>query len=391
MLQSLQEMLEEPVEAVKHRERCTLDALLASRDNRVVLFGAGGLGKRAITQLKSVGIVPLAISDNRQSLWGEVLDGLAILSPSEAATRFGADASFLITIWNEFHYFNETAEQLRQLGCSQVLPYTYLHWRFPGEFFPCLLNDFPHKLYEDRERVLKVETMWADPASVDLYRANIRFRAQGEPQHLPGRPKENTYLPADIFTLREDESVLDCGATKGEMTEDLLRKYGSNFAAFHALEADQISYQNLESYRNQLPDSIRDKMILYPYAVGGKRCTVQFSNTGQTGSRISAQGVAVECFPIDNLFASSRLTLIKMDIEGAEYEALLGGRKVIERDQPILAICVYHTQNDIWRIPLLLHDMLPEHKLFLRAYEGDGYQTVLFAVAPERLTRSVER
>ena len=235
-----------------------------------------------------------------------------------------------------------------------------------------------------RERVLHVETMWADTESADLYRANIRFRALGEPQHLPGRPKENTYLPADIFTLREDESILDCGATKGEMTEEMLRKYGGNFGAFHALEADRISYRSLELYRNQLPDSIREKVILYPYAVGGTRCTVHFSNTGQTGSKISEQGVAVECFPIDELFASSHLTLIKMDIEGAEYEALLGGRKAIERDRPILAICAYHTQNDIWRIPLLVHEMLPRHKLYLRAYEGDGYQTVLFAVPEKR-------
>jgi len=337
---------------------------------------------------QSIGIAPLAVTDNRQSLWGGELDGLPILSPTVAATRFGADASFLITIWNEFHYFNETAEQLRQLGCTQVLPYTYLHWRFPEEFLPCLLNDFPHKLYEDRERVLEVETMWADVASADLYRANIRFRALGEPQHLPGRPKEKTYLPADIFMLKEDDCILDCGATKGEMTEEVLRKYGSNFTAFHALEADKISFQNLEAYRNRLPDSIQQKMILYPYAVGGARCTVYFSNTGQTGSKICEEGVAVECFPIDELFAETPLTFIKMDIEGAEYDALLGGKRVIERDRPILAICVYHTQNDIWRIPLLAHEMLPEHKLYLRAYEGDGYQTVMYAVSPERVVRN---
>jgi hypothetical protein len=74
-----------------------------------------------------------------------------------------------------------------------------------------------------------------------------------------------------------------------------------------------------------------------------------------------------------------------MDIEGAEYGALLGGRKVIERDQPILAICVYHTQNDIWRIPLLVQQMLSRHKLYLRAYEGDGFQTVLYAVPQYRV------
>jgi hypothetical protein len=57
---------------------------------------------------------------------------------------------------------------------------------------------------------------------------------------------------------------------------------------------------------------------------------------------------------------------------------------VIERDQPILPICVYHTQRDIWRIPLLLQEMLPRHKLYLRAYEGDGYQPVLFSIPEKR-------
>lgn len=388
MSQTLEEMLQEPLEAVKHRERHTLDLQLALRNNRVVLFGAGGLGKRALTQLKSIGVVPLAITDNRHSLWGGELDGLPLLSPTDAAALFGANASFLVTIWNEFHYFNETAEQLGQLGCTQVLPYTYLHWRFPEEFLPCLLNDFPHKVYEDRTRVLHVENLWADAESTDLYRANIRFRALGEPQHLPGRPRENTYIPSDIFTLKEDESILDCGATKGEMTEEVLRKYGSNFAAFHALEADRISFKNLEAYRNQLPALTRKKMLLYQCAVGGTRCTVHFSSTGQTGSKISEDGVAVECFPIDDLFASTRLTLIKMDIEGAEYDALLGGRKVIMRDRPIAAICVYHTQNDIWRIPLLIRDLLPRHRLFLRAYEGDGYQTVLYALPEDRVKQA---
>jgi hypothetical protein len=85
------------------------------------------------------------------------------------------------------------------------------------------------------------------------------------------------------------------------------------------------------------------------------------------------------------LFVNTPVTMIKMDIEGAEYDALLGARQTIQRDRPILAICVYHTQNDIWRIPLLIRELVPNYVLYLRAYEGDGFQTVVFAVPPERL------
>jgi FkbM family methyltransferase len=212
----------------------------------------------------------------------------------------------------------------------------------------------------------------------------------GEPQYLPGRSVENTYLPLDILSLNKNERFLDCGATGGEMTQEVLRKCGNHFSEFHAIEADQISFKKLQNYFDHLPHEIKKKLILHNCAVGGKRCVVRFSNTGQTGSKISDEGIAVECFPVDELFADAALTFLKMDIEGAEYDALLGAREVIERDQPILAICVYHTQNDIWRIPLLVHDMLPKHKLYLRAYEGDGFQTVMYAVPPDRVLQGQE-
>jgi FkbM family methyltransferase len=383
----LTELLQEPVESVKHRERHALETLLASRNNRVVLFGTGNLGKRAVGLLQEIGIEPLAFADNNQSLWGTVIQGLKVLSPAEAAQLYGSDATFLITIWNEFHWFRETKNQLYSLGCSQLAPYTYFYWRFPDQFLPFLLNELPHHLYEDRERVLAAETIWADIESSDIYRANIHLRALGDPSGVPGRPQENTYLPLDIVALSETESFLDCGATGGEMTQDVLRKAGPCFSMFHALEADQLSFSKLETYRDQLPQGIKQKVKLHNCAVGSKRGIVHFTNTGQTGSRISEVGIAVQCIPIDELFADTPLTFLKMDIEGAEFDSLQGARNVLQRDKPILAICVYHTQNDIWRIPLLVHDMLPNHKLYLRSYEGDGFQTVLFAVPPDRVCK----
>jgi FkbM family methyltransferase len=250
------------------------------------------------------------------------------------------------------------------------------------------LNDLPHKLYRESDLVLAAQALWADRESRAIYDANIRFRALGNLDNLPGRPVENTYFPLDILTLSDSDCFLDCGATGGEMTQDLIRKRGDRFESFCALDADNISFPKLEAYRESLSEPFKSKLKLYNCAVGAEREVVHFAHSGQTGSRISSEGLPVDCFPIDDLFAETLLTFIKMDIEGAEYDALLGGRKVIQRDRPILAICVYHTQNDIWRIPLFVRGTLPEHKIYLRAYEGDGYQTIMYAVPPERVLRN---
>ncbi len=89
--------------------------------------------------------------------------------------------------------------------------------------------------------------------------------------------------------------------------------------------------------------------------------------------------------PIDVMFAARRVSMIKMDIEGGEYDALLGAKQVIQRDRPILAICVYHSQQDLWRLPLLMRGLCPEHRMYLQSYRGDGIQTVAYAVPPERV------
>lgn len=380
---SLEELLKEPIDSVKHRERHALEDILHARNNRVVLFGSGNLGRRAADALRGIGIAPLAFSDNNQARWGTQIDGLEVLSPREAAKLYASDSTFLITIWNEFHWFTETAEQLRSYGCDQIIPYTFLHWRFPEIFLPCLLNDLPHKLFWESDLILAAANLWADSESLDIYDVSIRMRALGSLEGLPGRPIENTYFPLDIFRLSDSDRFLDCGATAGEMTQDLISKRGEGFDLFCALEADNISFPKLETYRDSLPDSLKSKLKLYKCAVGATRGVVHFAHSGQTGSKISSEGLPVDCFPIDELFAETPLTFIKMDIEGAEYDALLGAAKVIQRDQPVLAICVYHTQNDIWRIPLLVRQMLPGHKLYLRSYEGDGFQTVLYAIPPE--------
>lgn len=385
MLESLSEMLQESIESVMDRERHALEDLLRTRNNRVVLFGAGNLGKRAVRALRGIDIAPLAFSDNNPDRWGTKIDGLDVLPPIEAAARFGKDSTFLITIWNEFHWFQETERQLSGYGCDLIIPYPLLHWRFSEEFLPCLLNDLPHKLYQDRQSVLAAAAIWSDRESSAIFDANIRFRALGNLDGLPGRPTENTYFPTEILVLSDHDRILDCGATSGEMARDLIRKRGDHFDLFYALEADNVSFPKLEAYRASLSEPLQAKLRLIHFAVGATREVVHFAHSGQTGSKISAEGLPAECFPIDELFADTPLTFIKMDIEGAEYDALQGARNVIQRDRPILAICVYHTQSDIWRIPLLVREMVPEYKFFLRSYEGDGFQTVMYAVPPQRV------
>jgi hypothetical protein len=77
-------------------------------------------------------------------------------------------------------------------------------------------------------------------------------------------------------------------------------------------------------------------------------------------------------------------TLIKMDIEGEEAPALLGGANLIARLAPVLAISAYHVPTDLWEIPTLMHQLAPESELLLRHYTREVDDTVCYAVPRHR-------
>ncbi|MGO9936593.1 MAG: FkbM family methyltransferase [Terracidiphilus sp.] len=388
----LRELLKEPVVSVIEREQAALNDLIRSCQGQVVLFGAGNLGRRALAALRGIGIEPLCISDNDRPRWGGSLEGCPILSPTDAADRHGANALFIVTIWNAAHWFVETLAQLKGLGCLNISSYSPIYWRFGDTFLPFLLNDYPHRVYEDSKNVLGAEILWSDQESLETYRSHVYWYATGDASHLPGRPEENSYFPSDVFSISPNEVFVDCGAFDGDTVRQFTERTGDSFNALHVIEADPLSLEKLNANLCRMPARLAKQIKVHACAIGAERSSVRFETTGTVDSKVCSEGgVEVDCIPLDELCGHTPVTMIKMDIEGAEHDALRGAEKVIRRDRPILAICVYHRQNDLWRIPLLVKEMVSEYSLYLRAYEGDGFQTVMYAVPPERILKEPER
>lgn len=83
---------------------------------------------------------------------------------------------------------------------------------------------------------------------------------------------------------------------------------------------------------------------------------------------------------LDDVLKSRNVTYIKMDVEGAEMNALLGAEHIIRTQRPRLSVCVYHKVSDFWQIPLLLNKFNHEYKFVLRHYSKTSCEeTVLYA------------
>ena len=381
-MSALNQLLSEDLEAVRRREQGAFDDLLRQHGGKLVLFGAGGAGKSALRNLRAAGISPLAFADNNQNRWGSDIEGVPVLSPAQAAERFGKSALFVVTIYSQGHIFRKTVGQLTSLGVASVVSDATLRWRFPRATLPFFCHDFPQKVFAARERILSAAKLWSDDLSRREFENQIRWRALGDLGALELPTAEESYFPDSLFTLRSDEAFVDCGAYTGDTVQRVIELTGGRFESILTLEPDPATYKTLSQYLAKLPADLRAKIDDRNIAVGGHRGHVSFSTENTTLS--SAGAVTVECDCLDDLLAHSKPTYIKMDIEGAELDALAGARDTIRKHAPLLAICVYHRQSDIWEIPLAIAAMGANYRYFLRAHEGDGWQTVLYAVPPQR-------
>ncbi len=77
-----------------------------------------------------------------------------------------------------------------------------------------------------------------------------------------------------------------------------------------------------------------------------------------------------------------RVDFIKLDIEGAEYAALLGAGETLRRFRPKLAISVYHALEDLYRVLLHVDSLKLGYAFALDHYTIHHEETVLFAVVP---------
>lgn len=385
---ALRELFQEPIAAVIERENSAFVSRLEQSKGQCVLFGAGSLGRQALALLRENHIEPMTITDNNPECWGRSLAGIPILSPTDAARLYGKDATFFITIRNENHWFSQTVEQLERLGCRHISSADPLAWRFPGTLQPALLYDLPHKLYQYADQVLSAAELWEDDISRAVYLNNVLLRAHGDRSWFTRPAPEESYFLPGVFETSPADIFLDCGAFDGDTIRGLLARQ-PEWARIEAIEADALSFARLTDFVETLEPAVQERIHLHQCAVGAENGRIRFENTGKAASTIADEGgIEVNLATIDALFSSTNLSIVKMDIEGAERDALLGGKNVFQRDNPILSVCAYHKQEDIWDLPLLMREICPDSKLYLRTHGGDAIQTVAYAVPPQRVIRS---
>jgi FkbM family methyltransferase len=374
-----------PADDLKPRESGTFDAA-AKGASDAVIFGSGALGRILLTAARASGVPVVAFADNKASLWGTDIDGIPVVSPADAVARFNDRAWFLIGVFNS----GAPMRQLRELGARRIVPYPAFYWKFVSTIPWAPGIDLPSRIVADAAAMRKGYACLDDDKSRAEFAAQIAWRCTLDYARLPAAdPGADIYYAPELVRLTDDEVMVDCGAFDGDSIRMFQSRTNGRYRHIYACEPDAKNRRALGAWLDGLPAVERGRLTVLPYAVGDKDGVVHFQTSGTAGSHMTADATtdAIDCRRLDTLMADASPTFIKIDIEGAEPDALAGATGTLGRCRPIMAVCAYHVSEHLWTLPAILKAAVPDYRISLRRYAEECWETVYYAIPPERAIR----
>lgn len=227
---------------------------------------------------------------------------------------------------------------------------------------------------ENQEKFNSVRELLADEKSKEVYDDLISYKLSGDISYLRHADTEKEDALREILSGGYT-AYADLGAYNGDTVKETLAFYPT-VKKITAFEPSAKTFAKLTAYTDTLEDIVihalplcawdkRETVILTDGS--GRNTTIGGTVAGKTknGAKIRTS----ECDALDNqnTYEGEQL-LIKYDVEGAESEAITGSLRTILNNDTEMIVSLYHKSQDLFSLPLLVHEILPDHKLFLRKH-----------------------
>jgi FkbM family methyltransferase len=332
-------------------------------DTKIVIFGAGAVGNSICNSLNNLGGNVVAFCDNYKTGINEQYK-LPIITPAELLSSY---KSAIIVVAVDYKYNNDIYNQVLGLG----IPKDNIFRRYSG-----------YELYDiERMKVHYKGYKWAYNFFEDELSKRIileRIRSYLFFHEMEHSPPCKQYFDDEVIEFSDNEVFVDGGSYTGDTVLEFIKYTSGNYEHIYGFEPEINNFKqakiNLTKYKN---------IDLINKGLWSNNDTLSF-NSANSSSKIDDSGKnQIELISLDSFFREKSNcelpTFIKLDIEGAEKQALIGMSEIIKKAHPKLAVCVYHKPEDVYELPQII-SKLGDYKLSLRHYSCGSIETVLYSI-----------
>lgn len=245
-----------------------------------------------------------------------------------------------------------------------------------------------------KDQLLDCYDLLYDQESKRIYKEVIARRMMGVYGDLEIYNGRQYFAIPPFMRNNPKEIFVDCGAFVGDSVERYIWERDGVFSKIIAFEPDPNNFSAMKRRISRLKKEWNlkeDSVSLYPYGIGEKSVVgklERYIDNNGLGSKMMEQietcsanadtGAECRVVALDD-FINEPVTFIKADIESYEYKMLLGARETIVKNNPLIAVCIYHNGVDLYSIPLLLKSIVPEYNMAIRHHSLALDDTVLYA------------
>lgn len=330
----------------------------------VFLFGGGLYGALSIPMLKAE-LNLVAVCDNDIHKQGMQVEGLPVVAPEMLKQH--KDPFVLVS---SCKHLQSIQEELRSMGVPHCSVDTYVIHQNLGAF-----QEMFQSLDEESQRVYAGVLychLMGDESNVEKYCSDYQYFCFPQFRYIGMR-----------------DTFIDCGAFTGDIVQKVVDNSVGLFRRIYAFEPNSKAYYALEKRTAFLKDiwALEEGQIVCEQkGVGAKSSYASFRANAANLANVSVsvsddnQG-GVEIVALDDYLAQhdvEEVTFIKSDIEGFEWDMLHGAARTIQRDKPNLAISIYHSIFDYFRIFKYLKELVPEYTFAVRHHWNSFDETVLY-------------
>lgn len=232
-------------------------------------------------------------------------------------------------------------------------------------------------VFEHADAYLQLLDALEDAASQETLACWILYRLYQDINLLRGlRQSARPYFSTNLLALTEETVFVDAGGYDGDTLSDFLAVTNGAFHQYHFFEPEPAVFAKARQVCEN-----DERITFYQKGLSNKTSLERFDDQCADMPEMMKSdtgNVMVEVCALDDFDLAP--TIIKMDIEGAECDALDGAARTIRACRPELAICVYHRPDDLLDIYRKIKDF-GYCRFYLRTEKGTlDFDVVLYAV-----------
>lgn len=299
------------------------------------------------------------VGDNDPKRWGKFFKGRKCLSPEEIAGMEDIAVLIMVGEWRPIY------KQLTEMGIEC----------YPMDWYTMNVYD-PHysdEWFEEKRNVI-LETLdcFEDDISREIYVEAIcnRIAPPLATKIFNEIKTPGEYFDSDVFSMSEEEYLVDAGAYKGDSIDKLLKVTGGKFGAIYSFELDSAIFHELEKTAGKYDVK---KIELINAGVSDEKSEMEYGYV--QGEEKHLERITT----IDDALRGKKVTFIKMDVETFEIKALRGAEHIIREQKPKLCISAYHYLSDLWEVPKAIKELVPEYRIYLRHHSPAVWDTDCYA------------